>query len=66
MENFETTFLAEIKEVKQVKLVSLDNQFSIKLITDDSKILDLGKLPSDTIVEVKIKAVKKPKEKWEI
>ena len=62
MENFE--FIAEIKEVKQVKLVSLDNQYSIKLITDDSRILDLGKLPPDTLVEVKIKP--KEKEKWEI
>ena len=47
-------FIAEIKEVKQQKLVSLDNQYSIKLLTDDSKILDLGKLPPDTLVKVNI------------
>lgn len=64
MESSEITFFAEIKEVKQVKLVSLDNQYSIKLVTDNSKILDLGKLPSDTVVEVKIKP--KQKEKWEV
>jgi len=49
------SFIAEIKEVKQQKLISLDNQYSIKLITDDSKILDLGKLPPDTLVKVDIK-----------
>ena len=48
------SFIAEIKEVKQQKLVSLDNQYSIKLITDDSKILDLGKLPPDQLVKVSI------------
>jgi hypothetical protein len=48
------SFIAEIKEVKQQKLVSLDNQYSIKLLTDDSKILDLGKLPPDTLVKVNI------------
>lgn len=48
------SFIAEIKEVKQQKLVSLDNQYSIKLITDNSQILDLGKLPPDTLVKVNI------------
>jgi len=52
-------FIAEIKEVKQQKLVSLDNQYSIRLITNDSRILDLGKLPPDTLVEVKIKTYDK-------
>uniref|UniRef100_A0A7C5Z3D8 Uncharacterized protein n=1 Tax=candidate division CPR3 bacterium TaxID=2268181 RepID=A0A7C5Z3D8_UNCC3 len=51
------SFIAEIKEVKQQKLVSLDNQYSIKLITDNSQILDLGKLPPDTLLKVSI-------EKW--
>lgn len=48
------SFIAEIKEVKQQKLVSLDNQYSIRLITDNSQILDLGKLPPDTLVKVSI------------
>jgi len=47
-----TEFTAEIKETKQVKSVSLDNVFSIKFITDDSSVLDLGKLPSDRTVKV--------------
>lgn len=48
-------FKAELKQVKQTKLVSLDNQYEIRLITDDSDILDLGKLPPDTIFLVEIK-----------
>jgi len=48
------SFIAEIKEVKQQKLVSLDNQYSIRLITDNSQILDLGKLPPDQLVKVSI------------
>lgn len=48
-------FKAEIKEIKQRKMVSLDNEYSIRLVTDDSKILDLGKLPPDVIVDVEIR-----------
>lgn len=46
-------FKAEIKEVKQKKQ-ALDNVYSIRLVTDDGKILDLGKLPPDTVVNVEI------------
>ena len=45
-------FVAEIKETKQVKSVSLDNVFSIKFVTDDSSVLDLGKLSPDRTVKV--------------
>jgi hypothetical protein len=51
----ELEFIAEIKETKQVKLVSQDNQYSLRLITDDSKILALGALPSDITVKVVVK-----------
>lgn len=49
----ETTFTAEIKEVKMVKS-GLDNVYSIRLITDNSQILALGALPSDLTVKVTI------------
>lgn len=47
----EIKFIAEIKEVKQTK-PQLDNIYSIRLITDDSRILDLGKLDADKTVSV--------------
>lgn len=47
-------FIAEIKQVKQLKLVSLDNQYTVTLRTDDSKVMDLGKLPADILVKVKV------------
>lgn len=45
------SFVAEIRETKQRK-ASLDNVYSITLITDNSDILELGKLPPDTTVDV--------------
>lgn len=54
-------FLCELKQVKQTKLVSLDNQYEVRLLTDDFNILDLGKFASDTLFEVEIKDVSKPK-----
>jgi len=48
-------FKAEIKQTKQTKKVSLDNEYTILLVTDESKIMDLGKLAPDTLVEVEIK-----------
>lgn len=58
----ELEFEAEIKETKQVKLVSQDNQYSLRLVTDDPKILSLGALPSDITVKVVVKfEVKKVK-----
>lgn len=49
----ELIFLAEIKETKQTK-PQLDNIYSLRVITDDSRIMDLGKLPPDTVVQVTI------------
>ena len=47
-------FIAEIKRTAQKKMASLDNVFEVVLVTDNSNILDLGKLPSDKTVKVTI------------
>ena len=47
-------FLCELRSTKQTKLVSLDNQYEIRLVSDDSNIMDLGKLPPDTLFKVTI------------
>lgn len=47
-------FQAEIRRTSQRKAASLDNVYQIVLETDNPMILDLGKLPSDTVVEVTI------------
>lgn len=47
-------FQAEIIRTSQRKLVSNDNQYEIVFRTDDPRILDLGKLPADTLFEVLI------------
>lgn len=47
-------FVAEIKRTLQRKMASLDNIYQIVLETDDPNILDLGKLPPDTIVKVTV------------
>lgn len=47
-------FVAEIKRTSQRKAASLDNIYQVVLETDNSEILDLGKLPSDTAVKVTI------------
>lgn len=48
-------FKAELKSTSQAKAASLDNVYKIVLITDNSDIMDLGKLPPDTIFDVEIK-----------
>ena len=48
------TFEAEIIRTSQRKLASSDNQYEIVLRTENPMILDLGKLPSDNTVKVKI------------
>ncbi len=53
------TFLAEVKNVTAVKTISNDMEAQIKFITSDKSILDLGKLPSDTIFEVTVKVAPK-------
>lgn len=47
-------FIAEIKEVKMKKLVSLDNEYRITFATSDKNILELGKIPADEVVEVEV------------
>ena len=48
-------FLAEIKQTKQIKKASLDQEYQILLVTNNPEIMDLGKLPYETIIEVEIK-----------
>jgi hypothetical protein len=47
-------FIAEIKKVEMHKLVSLDNEYRIVLVTNNSDIMELGKIPPDEVVEVEI------------
>jgi len=46
-------FKAEIKQTRQIKK-ALDNEYQLTLVTDNPMIMDLGKLPSDTVVNVTI------------
>lgn len=48
------TFIAEVLETKQRKTASIDNVFTLQLRTDDSRIIELAKLPSDQLVKVSI------------
>lgn len=48
------TFLAEIVETKQRKTASLDNVYTLQLRTDDMRIIELAKVPSDSLVKVSI------------
>ena len=45
-------FYAELKQVRQKKAQSLDNVYEILFVTDNCDILDLGKLPPDTLFKV--------------
>ena len=47
-------FKAEIIRTSQRKLASNDNQYEIVLRTDNPMILDLGKLPSDSLFDIDI------------
>ena len=47
-------FEAEIIRTSQRKLASNDNQYELVLRTSNPQILDLGKLPSDTMFDVKV------------
>ncbi len=47
-------FLAEIKEIKQTKSASLDNVYSIRLVTDNKEIMKLSDIPPDSLVVVEI------------
>lgn len=47
-------FNAEIKRTSQRKSASLDNVYQLVLETDNPLILDLGKLPADTLFKITI------------
>lgn len=47
-------FDAEIREIKAKKLVSLDQEITVKLNTNDLIVLELAKIPTDKIIKVKI------------
>ena len=48
------SFLAELKEIKLRKLVSLDHEIKLTFVTDDKKALELADYDPDTIFEVKV------------
>lgn len=48
-------FVAEIVEIKQVKSVSNDKVFTLKLRTEDNRIMALSAYPSEEVVQVDIK-----------
>lgn len=52
-------FFAELKHTKQAKLISGDNQYEIRLVTDNSEILDIAKLPAETLFKVTIEPMNK-------
>lgn len=43
---------AEVKKTQQRKTSSLDNIYQVVLETDNPQLLELGALPSDTILKV--------------
>lgn len=47
-------FLAEIIRTSQRKLASNDQQYELVFRTNNPQILDLGKLPSDTMFSVSV------------
>ena len=47
-------FTAQIKQVSSKSLVSLDKEAQIVLRTGDMWVMDLGKLPADTNVKVRV------------
>lgn len=47
-------FKAEIIRASQRKLASGDNQYEIVLRTENPNVLDLGKLPPDTVFDVSV------------
>ena len=51
----ELSFNAEIREVKMRKLISLDAEVTAKFSTNELQTLDLGKIDSDTVVEVSVR-----------
>lgn len=50
------SFIAEIKEIKTKKLPSLDMEYSLRIVTNDQNLLELGKIPADKLIKVTIQA----------
>lgn len=48
------SFIMEIKEIKQFKKASLDNEYSIRLVTEDNRLMALSAIPSDSLVNVTV------------
>lgn len=56
------SFLAEIAETTQRKsATTLDQTYSLKVRTNDYNILDLGKLPAQTLIKVTIEIADRDK-----
>lgn len=53
------SFIAELKETKQRKGASLDNEYSIKFVTEDSTVIELAKLPSDTLFKITVETAER-------
>ena len=51
-------FNAEIKKTSQRKAASMDNVYQIVLETENPLILDLGKLPADTLLKIVVEVIK--------
>lgn len=47
-------FTAEIKQVQARKTVSNDMVYKLVIETDNVQIMDLGKLPSDTLFDISV------------
>lgn len=45
---------AELKETKQSKSSSNDNVYRLVFVTDDPRVMDLGKLAPDTLFKLSI------------
>lgn len=54
------TYYAEIKSIKQTKSASLDNVYSTLFVTDNADVMDLGKYPPDTLVEITVRVPEMP------
>ena len=48
------TFLAEIRKVESRKLITNDTEAKVVFTSNDTSVLDLGKLPPDQIVRVTV------------
>ena len=48
-------FNAELQSVSSKKLKSLDMEYKVTLLTNDSRVLSLGMLDADTMLMVEVK-----------